>query len=338
MSEHILARQENGLGLIELYRPKALNALSLDMIDTIHQCLDEWSDNTDIQLICLYSRQAKAFCAGGDIRFLYAHKDNRHQQLQFFEREYALNLRLKQYEKPICSLVNGITMGGGIGLSLHCPLRIALNDTVFAMPETAIGFFPDIGASYLLARCPHHLGMFYALTGQRMSAQDALYLGLVEKVVDDLDIDGLTQALSKDTEISFDKVLDFYASSSLSDKLFRYKDEEEEVAQVFSADTLDTLIERLHRIDSPWAHETKDMIEQQSPLSLCVTFEQIRKAETLSLAECLQMDYGLVQHFMKSDDFYEGVRAMVVDKDKQPQWAYKKISEVPAQHVASFFQ
>ena len=325
-------------GNITLNRPKSLNALTLDMVLAMHQALLEWSQDEHISAVIIQPSEKKAYCAGGDIRWLYeSGKHNKAQQLQFFRDEYHLNYLIAQYQKPIIPIISGITMGGGIGISLHASHPIASSCTVFSMPETAIGFFPDIGASHLLSNCPGMTGLYLALTGARFNAQDAKYLGLIREVIDPKDIDVVTKNLhqinnSQDIESIID---DFAMAQPVASTL---QESVERIDSYFSHDRLDSIIDALKISSDPWAQTTLKQLLSKSPLSLSVTFAMMQKAKSKTLLECLEVDYCLAENFMKSDDFYEGVRAMVVDKDKNPQWKPASLDDITATMLRNFFE
>ncbi len=330
MNQDVLSMENGALGIITLNRPKALNALTLEMIAHMHLSLNEWEQNKEIQAVLLHSSEKKSYCAGGDIRWLYqSGKKEDQQQLQFFRDEYRLNYRIAHYGKPVIALMSGLTMGGGIGISLHAALPVASDCTMFAMPETSIGFFPDIGASYFLSRCAGGMGMYLALTGNRFNAYDAQYLGLLTYVVEQQSLDSLKQdlvSLSMDNanQSTLEACIASYAKPA--SKPCDLEQNLEKINEYFSMDSLEEVFEKLAVSDNSWAQNILNILKSKSPLSLKITFEQMQKAKNLSLGQCLEMDYLLAQHFMKSEDFYEGVRAMVIDKDKNPQWHPFRIS------------
>lgn len=341
MNQDVLTKENGALGIITLNRPKALNALTLEMIAHMHSSLNEWEQNKEIQAVLLHSSERKSYCAGGDIRWLYeSGKKEDKKQLQFFRDEYRLNYRIANYGKPVIALTSGLTMGGGIGISLHAALPVASDCTVFAMPETSIGFFPDIGASYFLSRCAGAMGMYLALTGNRFDAYEAQYLGLLTYVVEQQSLDSLKQDLvTLSLENANSSTLEACIASYTkpANKPCGLEENLESINEYFSQSSLEEIFEKLAVSDSSWAQNILTVLKSKSPLSLKITFEQIQKAKKLSLGQCLEMDYILAQHFMKSDDFYEGVRAMVIDKDKNPRWKQSTLEAVSSEMVKCFF-
>ena len=333
--------QEGQLGLITLNRPTALNALTISMIKALQKQLALWKEDETIGAVVLRAAPGNAFCAGGDVRWLYnTGRDNHAEQMQFFWHEYRLNHFIHEFGKPYISLMDGITMGGGVGVSLHGSHPVASERFVFAMPETGIGFFPDIGASHLLTRCPDFFGMYLGLTGNRLGPQDALQVGLIKHiiaseqmptVIDDLHhIDltkdahsRVTQCLNKYTKVLEDKEL-----TSIKPL----------IDACFSQPTVESIRKSLSNCQDARTEKIDHTLSQKSPLSLKVTLHQLQKAKGLSLAECLKMDYDLVGHFMNDSDFYEGVRALLVDKDKNPRWEPARLDLVSDDKVVNYFE
>jgi len=341
VDKDILFSRENHLGLVTLNRQKALNALTLPMITAMHQQLKLWANDSQIHAIVVMAAPGKAFCAGGDVRWLYemGHSNNPNQ-MQFFEQEYQLNQYIHDYPKPYVALMDGITMGGGVGISLHGSHPVATEHFIFAMPETSIGFFPDIGASHVLSRAPGFFGIYLGLTGRQVAAHDAKALGLVRHLVSSCDGTSLLKALSEAD-------LSHHADAGVSDCIQRFTIPTESsilnelqslVDGCFQALDMVSLINGLQKQDSEWHRALLTTLNQKSPLSLNVTLAQIQKAKSMSLAECLAMDLCLVAHFVKGHDFYEGVRALLIDKDKAPHWQPKTMAAVTPAMVATYFE
>lgn len=340
MSSELLFDQESHLGIITLNRPQALNALNLPMVRALQLQLDAWAVDPMIHAVVIQSACGKAFCAGGDVRWLVeAGLRGDSEARAFFEEEYHLNHTIHHYKKPYIALMNGMTMGGGVGISLHGSHPIASETFVFSMPETSIGFFPDIGASALLMRCPGSMGLYLGLTGERLNACEAHALGLVKFVMNASSFDSVLRALKK-TDLSNEahaKVTACLQQWSTSTEPSCLHPLIDDVAEFFNQPTLESIIQRLHEAGGAWHQMTVTKLLQKSPLSLNVTFSQLKKAEHLTFDECLQMDAQLVGHFMKGHDFYEGVRALLIDKDKSPKWQPPTLTEVKASEVASYF-
>lgn len=333
--------QQKQCSIMTLVRSATLNALDLPMIKAMQAHLTHCLNNPMVQMLVLQAKPGKAFCAGGDVRWLYEQgKQHNPEQLQFFLHEYRLNYAIKQFTKPYISFLNGITMGGGVGVSLHGAFTIASDAFSFAMPETGIGLFPDVGASYLLSRCPGQLGRYLGLTGQRLNADDALAAGLITHkvpeeafplILNDLDTLDLSSR-------AHEQIRDCLTPFSLSAKPESAITDFDKINRYFSGDSLAQIMAALEASDDPWAISTKQRLLTKSPLSLAITFLQLERAATMSLADCLKMDYCLVKHFMAGKDFYEGIRALLIDKDKEPRWQPLSLMEVTESMIANYFE
>ena len=336
--------QQGFLGSITLNRPEAYNALSHEMLLQIDAQLQQWSENKRLLAVVIHSQFEKAFCAGGDIRALYesGREGDTDPLRHFFFDEYRLIQRIHTYPKPWVSLLNGITMGGGVGISIHGHHRVMSESVRFAMPESTIGFFPDVGGSYFLSRCPGHLGLYLGLSGETIRAADSLYCGLT-----DHHIPGARYA-DVIAELSMIKLHDVRqdASLTITALLKRYEvpceeallqDKREIIDQTFNAETVEDIITRLQQQTTAWCQELADNLQKKSPLSLKVILQQLKKGAQLNLEECLKMEYGLAQHFIADKDFYEGVRAQIIDKDRMPRWQPESLKEVSEEKVNSYF-
>lgn len=320
------------LGLITLDRPKALNALNKEMIDCIHEILNECENDTSIQMLLIRSSHNGFFCAGGDIKALYTARDTcLEEKMSFFKTEYRMNYRLKTFSKPIVSLINGICMGGGVGLGMHVAYPIVGEDVVFAMPETLIGLFPDVGASFLLNQLPPVWRNYVGIFGGRLDAKDLAAFHLVEGILAKEKwsqlIDELTQV--QDLKSCLEKYLTFPTVEMLHlphPEFWR-----------FEADDFRNLMENLAAAKASFFADVHQRQTHYSPLSMYVTFEQLHLTHGLGFKQCLELDYRLVQHFLSESDFFEGVRAQVIDKDKKPKWQYQDWREVPNELVKRFF-
>lgn len=341
MSDDVSFAQKKQIGLITLNRPNALNALTLSMINAIQQQLLAWQSDDSIHAVVIQGEGEKAFCAGGDVRWLYE-KGRQHdaELMQFFWHEYRLNHFIHHYPKPYIALLNGMTMGGGVGVSLHGSHPIASERFKFAMPETSIGLFPDVGASHLLSRCPGELGTYIGLTGNRLNAEDAYFCGLIKAVVPSERFPELLMALT-DADLAVDafkrvdECVELVATTPAAAPISAHLNA---INTCFSANRVEEILARLATSQSEWANTVGIELLAKSPLSLKVTFEQLRRAKTLSMADCIKMDYRLVGHFMVDVDFYEGVRALLIDKDKSPQWQPPTLNDVNNALVADYFE
>lgn len=337
--EFITTECKDGLlGEIILSRPETLNALTHSMIKRLHQQLIEWEQNTKVKAVLIQAVDGKAFCAGGDIRWLYQEGKQGNTDLpHFFWDEYQLNHTIHHYPKPYIAIMNGITMGGGVGISLHGSHRIATENFSFAMPETGIGFFPDIGGGYLLSRCPNSIGEYLGLSGARLNAFDSCEQGLVDHVVASEQTEVLKTALLN-IDLSDAQTINLtikeFASNNLTSRIAEHT---ETINSCFSHSTVEDIMSALHNQKDEWSLETAKRLLKKSPTSLKVTLHQIQQAGQLNFDECMQMDYRLVNRFIKGHDFYEGVRALIVDKDNEPKWQPAELNDVTDDALAEYF-
>lgn len=344
--------EKSQTGIVILNRPKALNSLNFSMIKAFHEQLKAWEENNSIQAVLIQSASEKFFCAGGDVRELY--EGGKHQlgegnpkAMQFFQEEYALNALIAGFKKPYFALMNGLTMGGGVGISLHGAYPIASESFEFAMPETAIGFFPDIGASYLLSRCIAPVGVYLALTGRRLKAADVFYLGFVSEVIKEEAREACAEALLKLANSGLSSTEDERIKEKVAFCLAPFlatlppSELEAElplIQEYFSFQRMEDIVNGLQASKDPWALKQLERLKKSAPLSLKVTLAQMQKAAGLSLQSCLDLDYCLAGHFMRDHDFYEGVRALLVDKDQSPHWQPQALLDVSQEQVFAYFQ
>lgn len=338
----VLFSVEDHLGLITLNRPKALNALTVTMFGAIYEQLQAWQHDTDVHAVVVQAPPGKIFCAGGDVRWVFdVGRDDPLVPMRLFKDEYRLNRLIAEYDKPYIALMNGVTIGGGVGITLHGSHPVASEQFAFMMPEASIGFFPDIGASHLLSACPSGFGLYLGLTGRRLKSADAYAMGLVKHTVSSDSIPKIlsqlrTSDLSKHAAQQVTACLETHqcfmpidSAASRADAVAAAFDNKASLAEVFEA---------LEQHNTSWSEETKALLLEQSPLSLHVTFEQLKRAKNLDLAACLSMDYGLAYHFFSDHDFYEGVRARLVDKDKSPKWSPASWQAVHRDQVLQYFE
>ncbi len=327
-------------GLVTLNRTKALNALTFEMITAMSEKLIEWADDDRIQAVIVRSNSEKAFCAGGDVVSLYQNgREHKEKAMAFFWHEYRLNHLIHHYPKPYIPILDGITMGGGVGISLHGNCPIATERFSFAMPETGIGFFPDVGGSYLLANSKGATGYYLGLTGARVSVWDTKFCGLTPQVIQSDAIESLVDAIFN-TDLSLDgvnKVHDLFNEFALADDESQMASDRDAIEQAFGHDDVLAIMNDLENQNSEWSHKTLKTLNHKAPLSLCVTLEQLKRAHGLSMGECMQMEYRMVSRFMDGNDFYEGVRALLIDKDKSPKWSHQSISDVTKSEVEAYF-
>ena len=341
----VLAEVVEGVGVLTLNRPKALNALSLEMVRGLHTRLAAWLDDPQVRVVLVRGAGEKAFCAGGDIRALrdsYLADDG--QWLRFFEEEYALDLFIADYPKPYVALMDGFTMGGGMGIGQPAALRIVTERTRMAMPEVGIGYFPDVGGSYFLPRLPGFMGFYLGLTGSRIGAADALFANLADiaiPVAERADLPALARRLCAVPWHRPPKQRIAAWQHQADVGLPPLAEFSEAIALHFSQKGAAGVIASLRTEDRPsfraWAQETLALIATRSPLAVAVTWELLYRGSAMPLAECLQMELALDQAWFPRGDLMEGVRALIVDKDQQPRWSRASIDAVDEALVQSFF-
>lgn len=328
------------LGIITLNRTKALNALSHNMLLAMHTHLKQWAEDDSIKAVVVKATDGRAFCAGGDIRQIFSYKNHEGKNpAQYFWDEYRLNRRIHCYPKPYISLLNGITMGGGVGISLHGSHPVATENLTFAMPETGIGFFPDVGGSYFLPRLPGKVGMYLGLSGARLKAADSCHLGLTphyvasEKLSDLVD-DIANTPFEKDPKEVVSQIIDRYKTNPGLPTIAEYQSL---IDEHFSKDTVEEIIESLQIASNDWCTKQANTLETKSPTSLKVTLQQLNQGATLSFDDCMKMEYRLVNRFITAKDFYEGVRAAVIDKDNKPAWSPAALQDITEKDIAPYF-
>lgn len=309
-------RIENGIGRILLNRPEALNALTTDMVQVITGALSSWREEA-LRAVLIESASPKAFCAGGDIRAVRQNTLDGRPELSeaFFAAEYTMNRMLATYPHPVVALVDGVCMGGGLGLSVHGAYCVVTERAVMAMPETAIGFFPDIGASYLLPRLRGADGMYLGLTGARVNGDDAVLCGLATHLVPSERLADLTDALIAGGDVT--ETLGAYAVHPTDGPLTAVS---AQIDHSFSADGVAVIRTRLAAADTDWAREQLTVLDRMSPASLEVTHDLISQGRDRSLDACLRAEFDAACEVTRSPDFIEGVRAVLVDKDHAPHW------------------
>jgi enoyl-CoA hydratase len=330
----IICEREGSAGLITLNRPQALNALTLGMVRAMRRALDTWESDPTVTRIVVTGAGEKAFCAGGDIRKLYdLGKEGRQDEaLTFWREEYELNVRIKRYPKPYVALVDGIVMGGGVGVSLHGSHRAAGERIVFAMPEVGIGFFPDVGATYALPRLPDQSGTYIALTGDRIRVADALGLGLATHAVRSASMPLLREALVAGEPV--ERALERASFDPGPAPLDAHR---ALIARCFAADTVAAILERLDAEEGDFAKACAATIRTKSPTSLALALEQMRRGAALSFEDAMRTEFRIVSRLCEGHDFFEGVRAVIVDKDGRPRWNPPSLAAVDPQDIARHF-
>jgi enoyl-CoA hydratase/carnithine racemase len=342
----ILSEIRNGVAVLTLNRPAALNALSLGMILALRRELAAHAADPLVRAVLLQGAGGRAFCAGGDIRALYdSFKSSGSVHREFFVAEYPLDYRLYSYPKPHAVLMDGITMGGGMGLSQGSTLRIVGERTRMAMPEVGIGFFPDVGGSYFLSRLPGALGMYLALTGAQIRAADALYCGLADVYLPADASAALTAdiaALNWTSEPAADLRQFIQARATSIDAVAPLRVLRPAIDEHFSRPTIRAILASLDAETRPefteWAKQTAELMLTRSPTLLSVTLRQLQRGKDMTLAECFRMELAMAQHCFEQGDFLEGVRALIVDKDNTPRWTPNRIEDVSEAMVDGFFR
>ena len=327
-------------GIVSLNRPKALNAVTLIMVRALRQQLDGWRDDPTVSRVVIIGSGGRAFSAGGDLRQVYELcRSGRHDEaLIYWREEYALNSVIKHYPKPYVALLDGIVMGGGVGVSVHGSHRLAGDKFLFAMPEVAIGFFPDVGATWFLPRLPGELGTFCAVTGDRLGSADAISGGIATHRVSSADIPKLIDALCDATPV--DQVV---AAHSLTPEASPIAARRAMIDRTFAADTAEAILGNLDREaragqpDAQWAEATAATIRSRSPTSVKLALAQVRWGRARSFAECMRAEFRIVSRLVYDHDFYEGVRALLIDKDNQPRWRPASLAEVSDKDIERHF-
>ncbi|XP_052647689.1 3-hydroxyisobutyryl-CoA hydrolase, mitochondrial isoform X1 [Harpia harpyja] len=340
----VLLEKRGGAGIITLNRPKVLNALTLSMIQQIYPQIKTWEQDPETFLIIIKGTGGKAFCAGGDIRAIAdAGKVGDRLAHDFFREEYILNNAIGTCRKPYVALIDGITMGGGVGLSVHGHFRVATEKTLFAMPETAIGLFPDVGGGYFLPRLSGKIGYYLALTGFRLKGRDVLKAGIATHFVESEKLPALEKDLialkSPSTENIADLLNSYHVKSKVDqEKEFVLDEHMEKINSLFSANSMEEIVRKLKQDGSPFAIKQLETINKMSPTSLKMTLRQLREGASMSLQDVLMMEYRLSQACMRGHDFYEGVRAVLTDKDQSPRWKPAALEEVSDEFLDDCFK
>ena len=330
---------ENGnTAIITLNRPNNLNALNYEMIISIEECLKNINKNKNIKLIIFKGEGDRAFCAGGDVKSFYEEKLTNINKLRknFFYREYKLNYLIKKYKKPIISFVNGICMGGGVGIAMHSSIVIVSENVKFAMPECTIGLFPDVGSSNFLSKLKSNIGLYIALTGKRLVSGDLIELGLANYCVSRNNFKSLEKRLINIKNMrSVHKIIDEYSEKTNSSI---FPSLNKNINSIFKYNKVEKIISLLESSNEIWAEEAFKAMNKSSPTSLKISLKQLRLSKYKSFKDNLIMDYRLSQSCMTGVDFYEGVRSVLVDKDFKPIWSPNKVQDVSNKLVVSHFK
>ncbi len=335
VSPDVIVRVEGRVGRLTLNRPKALNALTEAMTAAIISALLAWRDDDDVALVLIDHAGERGFCAGGDIRAMaFSGAGDGAAGRAFFLAEYRLNDLLQRYPKPVVAILDGVTMGGGVGLAIYARWRVATERTLFAMPETGIGLFPDIGAGWFLPRLPGKTGLWMALTGARLRAADCLHLGLCTHVTPSDRLEALKAALVADPARA-PEILNAHAADPGPAPSLAH---EADIDRLFAAPSVQAIAEALAADGSDWASAQAAILAGKSPTSLHVAFRQYAAApQRPTFAEEMRLEYRLAIRLIASPDFQEGVRAVVIDKDNAPRWRPASVVEVSEAAIDALF-
>jgi len=343
--DSVLAQVRNHIGHLTLNRPAGHNAIDLNMVRSLQAQLDAWAQDEEVYAVVLRGAGDKAFCAGGDIRSLYdSFKNAQPHHHQFFAEEYALDLTIHRYRKPVVALMDGFVLGGGMGLVQGADLRVVTERSRLGMPEVAIGYFPDVGGSYFLPRIPGELGVYLGVTGLQIGAADALYCGLADWYLKSEALADLDQRLDrlqwrnhplKELQGALAKIGSQHLPDPPLGKL------RPAIDHFFALPDIASIIEQLREVtvnnSHGWALATAALMESRSPLAMAVTLELLRCGRHLTLEDCFALELHLDRQWFERGDLIEGVRALIIDKDKKPQWSPPTVQALSAEHVRSFF-
>ncbi|HLK83783.1 MAG TPA: enoyl-CoA hydratase/isomerase family protein [Xanthobacteraceae bacterium] len=350
----ILVERRGTAGVITLNRPAALNAVTRGMVGTLREALTRWRDDGAVTRIIITAAGGRAFSAGGDLRQIYeaGRAGRQEESIAFWREEYALNTLIKRYPKPCVALIDGIVMGGGVGISVHGSHRLAGDRFQFAMPEVGIGFFPDVGATWFLPRLPGAIGTYLALTGERLKAADAVAVGIATHRVASARFSELVEALCGAAPV--DAILAAFAEpaepspspqskSAVADFDCSIDAHRTAIDRIFAAGSVEEILALLDAeaatasCDARWAGEVAATIRAKAPLSLKIALEQMRRGSKWSFEECMRAEFRVVSRVAYGHDFYEGIRAVIIDKDNRPQWRPATLAEVTAETVERHF-
>ena len=329
-------------GVITLNRPKTLNALNFIMVTQMLEKLNDWALDDTIGAVLIKSEHEKAFCAGGDIRQLYFNQDDgmQHSAL-FFETEYQLNQTIFNFPKPYIALLDGLTMGGGVGISVHGSHRVATEHCQWAMPESKIGFFTDVGASFHLARCSEMVGYYLGLSGRSIDAATAADMGLVDSLVSSAHLQELEQALYatniddlQNNHHIVSEVISHFVTPMSELSLAEYYPK---IRRCFSMGSVEAIIGALQMEADDWSDQLVQDLTQRSPTSLTVIYKLLNRAINLSFEAVIQQDLIVAKHFLQSDDLFEGIRALLIDKDQKPKWKPAQLADIVNDTVENYF-
>jgi enoyl-CoA hydratase len=336
----LIVRREGSAGIIRLNRPKAINAMTLEMSEGIDAALDQFEADPAVAAIVLEGAGERGLCAGGDIRGLYeSSRAGGDLGKRFWRQEYVMNARIAKFPKPYVAFMDGLVMGGGVGLSAHAQHRVVTEKTKLAMPEVGLGFFPDVGGTWLLSRSPGEIGTYFGLTGQTMNGPDAIYARFADAVVPSAKLAALREVLTKlrpgTTSGEVKLLIDGFSTGETSGPVAAMQSN---IDAWFGYDRMDDIVAALQRDGSEQAASALKTLGEKSPRGMVVTLKLLRLARgSSSLEQCLVREYRAALQVFASDDFREGVRAAVIDKDRNPRWSPPRIEDVTPEMVAPYF-
>lgn len=329
-TDPVVVKRENRLGHITLNRPAQINALTFDMIHRVQDALAQWRDDPQVQVLLIDGAGERGLCAGGDIRLLYEGiVSEGFSPTTFWADEYEMNSTLGHYPKPVVAYMSGLTLGGGVGISAHCSVRVVTETSQVGMPETAIGLCPDVGGLYLLSRAPGELGTHAALTGARFGPSDAIYAGLADHFVPAASLTELTDRLRAGVVPA-----DIGRHPAPAGELLT---EQGWIDECYAGNEVADIISRLAAHLEPGAQRAAAVLAAMSPTALAVTLQAIRRAADLTLDQVLAQDLRVGSRFLQHPDLAEGIRAMIIDKDRRPRWNPARLDEVSDADVAEYF-
>ena len=345
MEPEILFDRTGALARITLNRPQALNALTLEMVQALDAKLLEWDAEDDVGAVLIRGAPRAdgktSFCAGGDLPPFYEERDDPEHGYgrRFYWNEYRMNRRIFRFPKPYVALVDGVVMGGGVGVSVHGSHRVVSERVLFAMPETGIGLFPDVGGSHFLPRCPGRIGVYLALTGTRLRAADVLYAGFATAHVPSASLEALQSALadadfSSDARAAVDAVIAKFSNHPGEAPL---ESKRAAIDRCFAGSSVEAIVAALKRESGVWAEALLETLGTKSPTSLKIAHRQMAEGARLDFESAMRLEYRLARRFLEGHDFYEGIRAVILEKDNQPRWRPARIEEVDEALVASYF-
>ena len=337
--DEVLFARAGRVGVITLNRPKALNALTTAMCIAIKRQLDHWAADPDVDAVLIEGAGDRAFCAGGDVvRVARSGRAGTDEWYQFFFNEYRMNSTIGHFPKPYIAILDGITMGGGFGVSVHGRFRVATERLLFAMPETGLGLIPDVGGGHVLPRLPGETGRYLAFTGYRAKAADSFALGVATHVVPSSRVGELRAVLLGAPRLDEEAVADLLARFHEDPGAPPLWERRDRIDRHFAGPRVETVLDSLAGDDDPWAEATRAEMLKKSPTSMKVTAEQLRRGAQLDLDEDLKMEFRIVNRIIThGHDFYEGVRAILIDKDHNPRWNPARLEDVSEEEVAAHF-